>query len=479
MSPHARPRLPAKRQIRRAQWLPVAAGRIREWQMGRRWAIKLALIGGLILLLLLPMSALRELVNERQARGHEVAEGIAASSSRAQQLVGPLLLVESTRTLRHERIVTENGSMRSVVETLKQVDRQLIPPQTLQVSGAARSERRGRGVFNSLLYHADLELDAAFVLPPAPPIEGELLDYRIDAVRLLLGLGDSRGIGAVTVLVNGEPLGVEPGAAGVDWQAQGLHATLPAALLRQSALSARVTLQLSGTDSLAVVPLGGETQVQLRSDWPHPAFAGEHLPSKREISAEGFVADWQVSRLASRAQQSLAACGAAAHDCSDLQQTALSVRLVDPVDHYLLSERALKYALLLLVLVFGAVFFVEALRQIEVHPIQYGLTGLALAVFYLLLLALSEHIGFALAYLVSALACVALIAPYMSAVLGSRGRGAGFAGLVAGLYALLYGILQSEDYALLTGAVALFALLATVMLATRRLDWKALGVGQH
>ncbi|MGQ0800085.1 MAG: cell envelope integrity protein CreD [Pseudomarimonas sp.] len=443
--------------------------------MGRRWIIKLLTIGGLMLLLLLPMAALRDLVSERQARGMEVAEGIAASSSRAQMLVGPLLLIEATRTLRRERVVTENGSMRSVVESVKVHEQVLVPPTKLLIDGDARSERRGRGVFTSLLYHAQLDVAAQFELPPSPTIEGDLLGYQINAMRLLLGVGDSRGIGSITLEVAGEALEVEPGAAGVAWQTQGLHANLPPALWSERQVSMQIALALSGTDSLAVVPVGGETTVKLRSDWPHPGFAGEHLPSRRDISASGFEADWNISRLASRAQQALASCGANSAECYDLTQTALSVRLVDPVDRYLLTERALKYALLFLALVFGAVFFVEALRQVEVHPIQYGLTGLALAVFYLLLLALAEHIGFALAYLLSALACVAVIAPYMSAVLGDRKRGTGFATLVAALYGLLYGVLQSEDYALLTGALALFALLAGVMLATRRLNWFALG----
>lgn len=443
--------------------------------MSRRWLLKLATIGVLILLLLLPMAALRGLLEERQARGHEVAEAIAASSSRAQQLIGPLLLIEATRTLRQERIVTEHGVMRSVVETRQVPERLLLPPSQLQVTGSTRSERRGRGVFTSLLYHADLQISAAFEPPSPPLIEGDLLAWRVHSMRLLLGLGDSRGIGGVRIDVDGQSLTAEPGAAGPAWLAEGLSAALPPSLWGQASLAGSVALQLSGTDHLALLPLGGETSVALSSDWPHPGFTGEHLPTRREIRRDGFSADWQVSRLASRAQSALASCGLDESHCPALMQTALRVRFVDPVDRYLLTERALKYALLFMVLVFGAVFFVEALRQVEVHPIQYGLTGLAMAVFYLLLLALAEHIGFALAYLVSALACVGLIAPYMSAVLGQRRRGAAFAGLVAGLYALLYAILQSEDYALLAGALALFALLALVMLATRRLDWSRLG----
>jgi inner membrane protein len=140
-----------------------------------------------------------------------------------------------------------------------------------------------------------------------------------------------------------------------------------------------------------------------------------------------------------------------------------------------MSERALKYALLFLLLVFGAVFFVEVLKRLRVHPMQYALTALALAMFFLLLLSLSEHLGFATAYAIAALACCSLIGIYMAAVLQSRTRGLGFTALLGGLYGLLYGLLQAEDIALLLGSIGLFALLTTVMLATRRLDWNRLG----
>jgi len=153
------------------------------------------------------------------------------------------------------------------------------------------------------------------------------------------------------------------------------------------------------------------------------------------------------------------------------------VALVDPVDRYLKTDRAMKYALLFLALVFGAVFFIEVLKGVAVHPLQYGLTGLALAIFFLLLLALSEHLGFGPAYGLAALACVGLIATYMGGVLGSRRRGLGFAGLLGLLFGLLFGLLQSEDYALLIGALALFAALSTVMLLTRRLNWYRLNDG--
>ena len=194
-----------------------------------------------------------------------------------------------------------------------------------------------------------------------------------------------------------------------------------------------------------------------------------------QAAAAGFRAEWKVSRLAAEAPQAVRDCGVAATTCAAASNAGFGVRLLDPVDRYLKTERAIKYAWLFIVLVFGALFFLELLRPVRVHPLQYGLTGLALAMFFLLLLSLSEHIGFGPAYALAAAACVSLVATYMAVPLGSRTRAAGFAGLLAALYALLYGLLRSEDYALLMGALALFALLATAMLLTRKLNWYRLG----
>jgi inner membrane protein len=179
--------------------------------------------------------------------------------------------------------------------------------------------------------------------------------------------------------------------------------------------------------------------------------------------------------LSSRVQQALAACHPMGDACEEAGAGAFGVKLVDPVDRYLMTERAMKYALLFLALVFGAVFLVEALAARPVHAVQYALTGLAMAMFYLLLLSLSEHIGFGPAYATAATACSALIGYYLGGVLGGGWRGLAFGAGLATLYGLLYVLLRSEDHALLVGAGVLFAALATVMALTRRVDWNRLG----
>lgn len=442
--------------------------------MSKALALKLGLIGALLLVLLVPLGALRGLVLERQQRAAEVVEEIAASSSREQTLLGPVLLVKGHRTIRLEQVVAELGATRTAVDLRHEPVQSLGLPARLEIDAELATERRGRGVFTALLYHGEQRIVARIEPPPPPAALPGQIDYRVEQARLLLGLGDSRGVRGIEVEVNGRVLAVEPGMPGLADLREGLYVPLPAELLDGTPLDVVIALDLSGIGRLAVAPLGDETQVRIKSDWPHPGFSGAHLPIERDMGEKGFSARWQVSRLSSGAQRAMQACLDGA-GCAALGDTALSVRLVEPVDRYLMTERALKYSLLLLVVVFGMVFFVEALRGVVVHPLQYGLTGLALAVFFLLLLALAEHVGFGWAYLAAALACNALIAVYMEAVLGGRRRGWAFAGLLGVLHGLLYLLLQSEDFALLLGATGLFALLATVMLATRRLDWSQVG----
>lgn len=432
---------------------------------------KLALVGLMLLLLLIPLGLLDSLVAERQARGQEVAREIAQSSSGPQQVVGPLLLVEAHKLTERRRVVTEGGVMREETEQASETVHYLVSPTKLAVDSRLRIERRGRSLFTVPLFHGALSLAGEFRHEVHALEDGS----RLKPVRawLVVGLGDNRGVQAMTLTVNGRPVTAEPGTR-VGWLPEGLNAPVPLAALDQP-FAFDVALDLSGTQSLAWLPVGSETTVTASADWPHPGFEGRHLPQASKITDDGFSASWAVSRLSSRVQQVVAGCQPLADECAGLADGGFGVRLVEPVDRYLMTDRAMKYALLFLGLVFGAVFLVEALASRPVHVVQYGLTGLALAMFYLLLLSLSEHIGFGPAYGLAAGACSALLGYYLAGVLGGAKQGAGFFAGLAGLYGLLYALLRSEDYALLVGAGVLFAALATVMALTRRVDWHRLG----
>jgi inner membrane protein len=229
---------------------------------------------------------------------------------------------------------------------------------------------------------------------------------------------------------------------------------------------------LAGTESLSIVPVADSNQVAIQSAWPHPSFRGDFLPTEREVYPQdrGFKARWEVSSLASRAQQQVGGMREAG-----VAVERITISLIDPVDVYTQVDRASKYGILFVLLTFVAFGLFELIKRLPIHPLQYLLVGLALAIFFLLLLSLSEHIAFWKAYLVSSAACIGLQFVYLSGVLKSWRLAAGFAVMLTALYGVLYGLLASEDNALLMGSLLLFGVLAAIMWLTRRIDWYELG----
>jgi len=347
---------------------------------------------------------------------------------------------------------------------------------------------RKRGLHEVRVYEWQGRADARFdaLIPadadPLRPrrIGRPWLDYGLADVRGLMGTPRLRVAGAETMLEQG--LGSRDGA--------GVHARLAAPRAGERlAFDSRLDFVLGGTESLALVPLGKRNRVALASSWPHPQFGGSFLPRTHAIGGKGFRAQWEVSSLATSAQAQYNAgrtvprmvndavgspgtgAGGVGVDAID----AIGISLVDPVNIYSQVDRASKYGLLFVLLTFVGFFMFELIKQLPIHPIQYGLVGLALAIFFLLLLSLSEHIAFAWAYLVASVACIGLLGFYLSHVLRSRARGLGFAVMLATLYAALYGLLVSEDNALVLGSGLLFLILAAIMVVTRKVDWYELG----
>jgi inner membrane protein len=237
----------------------------------------------------------------------------------------------------------------------------------------------------------------------------------------------------------------------------------------------RIVLSLLGTERLDIVPAGAETTVSLASAWPHPSFSGRILPDAgTTISGEGFAARWRTSHFATNLAQLHQRC-VQLRQCDAFNQHSLAVSFIQPVDLYQTVERSVKYGFLFIGLTFAAFFLFEVLKRLAIHPVQYALVGIALAIFFLLLISLSEHLGFAPAYAIAAGSCVALIAYYVGHVLKSMRRGAIFALALSALYGLLYVLLRMEDHALLMGALLVFACVTAAMVATRRVDWYALG----
>ncbi|MGH8485768.1 MAG: cell envelope integrity protein CreD, partial [Pseudomonas sp.] len=344
-------------------------------------------------------------------------------------------------------------------------------PETFELDGSAQTELRSRGIYEARLFHANSRISGQFKVPANWGITDDLQGYRFDTPFIAVGISDIRGIEkGLSLTLNEQTLDFRAGT-GLSWLGGGVHvplATLDSKV--ETRLDYAFELALQGTGQLHVMPVGRTSTVNLKANWPHPSFVGSYLPAEREITAEGFSARWQASFFSTNLEDALSQC-VSKDSCEDLRSRTFGVSFVDPVDQYLKSDRAIKYALLFIALTFAGFFLFEILKNLSVHPIQYALVGASLALFYLLLLSLSEHLGFGLAYLLSASACVMLIGFYLSHVLHSVLRATGFALGLAVLYAMLYGLLSAEDYALLMGSLLVFGLLAAVMVLTRKLDW--------
>ncbi|KRG49279.1 hypothetical protein ARC20_00070 [Stenotrophomonas panacihumi] len=423
--------------------------------------LRFAVLGGLVLLLLIPLLLIRAVINDRTGYRDEAVQRVAQSRAGEQTFVGPVRYVPWTRDV-EVKVRDADGESRLERHTESGVLMQA--PQRLTVEGTLLPSERRIGLFKVQVYTWQSNVQAKFAPMVYPAVEGRLYGRPY----LGIGLTDARGLVGVPVLTaDGQPLAVEAGSAGLP---RVLRADLPALAdpaagtlpaLGKVALAMRV----DGTRSLSVVPVGDSTEVKLDSPWPHPLFGGQFLPNERRIDAGGFQASWSLSALASGAQGQLRAGQA---------PDALSVDLVDPVDVYTLSDRASKYGLLFVLLTFTGFVLLELIRKLKIHPVQYLLVGLALAIFFLLLFSLSEHIAFWQAYAASALACIGLQFFYLAGVMRSRALAAGFALMLTALYGVLYTLLVSEDNALLMGSLLLFGILAGIMWLTRRLDWYAL-----
>ncbi|GAB6195669.1 cell envelope integrity protein CreD [Lysobacter xanthus] len=444
----------------------------------RLW-LKLMFVGAMTLVILIPLAMVNGLVSERRAYRAQAVADVMRMHAGAQAVAGPVLTVPYSEQV-EVRETGADGVLRTVRR--RQDAEWTFFPTQLEAAGPLRPFTRRRGLYEVPVYEWNGRLVARFDVrfPEATAgservVGDPVLGYRISDVRGIRGLPRLR--------VDGRDVEVREGAGRGD--ASGVHGRLamPADATRFT-FEARLDLQLAGTASLALAPLGKRNTVTIDSSWPHPSFQGLS-PGRSRVDGKGFRAEWQVASVATDAQhQYLAGRMLRPFGANPTVETTsgdtgavdvLGVVLGDPVDAYTRADRATKYGILFVVLTFVGFFMFEVVRRLPVHPVQYGLVGLALVLFFLLLVSLSEHIDFGIAYLVASAACIGLIGFYLSAVLRSALRGTAFAAMLALLYAALYGLLVSEDNALVLGAGLLFAILAALMVMTRHLDWYRVG----
>lgn len=435
--------------------------------MDRKLLFKILAIAFMSILLLIPLSLIEGQIRDRSQRQNEVQQSIANSAAGRQTVIGPVILLTYRERVPEVRLNPDTGRVANATRIEEQSH--LLSPKNLSIDGDAKVETRHRGIYQARLFHLDLNNRARFVIAPfaASAADRTLVDAE---ATLILGIADPRGVDLdPEVTINGRAYRFTT-PDGKLKTGDALHLpqlAIPLGTIdptKSNTFDVAFPLQLTGTTQLAIAPTGDANSVHLKSNWPHPNFGGRFLPRERNLDGKGFEARWEISHLARDFTKAL----------DPNSGEALSVDFVDPVNVYLQSERAVKYGILFIALTFAGFFLTEILRGAPIHFMQYLLVGLALAIFFLLLIALSEHLPFAAAYGASSLACIALIGSYLAGALGGVRRGIAFAGGLTGLYGVLYGVLLSEDNALLMGALLLFCALGATMLATRRVDWHRL-----
>jgi len=431
-----------------------------------RLALKFAIVFVLTLAILIPLAMIRGTIAERQQFRQQAVDEVTRSYAGPQKLSGPVLVVPYTEIVEVEER-DDHGRLLGRKKQDGASGQWLFFPKRMQVQGKVQPSIRKLGLHEVRVYELQGTLDAVF--DASLPKEDPAHPRGIGTPWIDFGIGDVRGlVGAPTLLVAGRGARVQQGQLGRG--DGGVHAMLPDLVDGDRiTFPLRFAFALNGTEELDIAPLADDNRIALDSPWPHPQFNGDFLPHSHRIDVHGFHAEWNVSSLASGAQAQYRAGG-------DKHVDAIGLSLVEPVNLYSKVDRATKYGLLFVLLTFTGFFLLETIKQLPIHPVQYALVGLALAIFFLLLLSLSEHVDFGWAYLAAAVACVGLIGFYLGHALRSRLRALGFAATLGMLYAALYGLLLSEDNAQVLGAGLLFAILAAVMVATRKVDWYGLSV---
>lgn len=427
-------------------------------------ALKAIVIGVMTLLLMIPMAFISDLIHEREKTAEEASRNVHQEWSGSQTIYGPILTIPYDET-----IITFNEKNE---EKREQVTRWIhVLPETLDITGELKTKELKRSIYEIIVYNAPLEIKGSFTLPD------ELMNLPEEAhkeilfqhVMLNIGLSDMRGI-SDQVIMNwgGENLIFNPGISRCNLLASGVsvHADIQP-LIEKGVIEFSVTLDLKGSDALRFAPMGKTTTVSLTSDCRTPSFSGAFLPENRDIRNDGFTANWKVMHLNRNYPQVIHG----EQGEYGINESVFQVEMLIPVQHYQKSMRSVKYAILIILLTFVVSFFVEMIQKRSIHPFQYLLIGLALCLFYTLLVSISEHTSFTIAYITAASMTVILLTCYLAGVLKIKKTAATIGGLLALLYLYIFILIQMETYALLAGSFGLFVILAIIMYFSQRINW--------
>jgi inner membrane protein len=414
--------------------------------------VKGILIFLLMLGLLIPTSMVESLIVERESRKNEAFQEVSSKWGWHQTINGPVLVVPYEATI----YPSEGNKVRKVTEYA------YFLPDDLKINSEVGPEKRYRGIFEVVLYSSKIQLDGAFNPLQIQKLIPENAPIYWDKAVLVLGVPDLRGLAdQVKLNWNNQPLVFEPGVPVPDMINSGIH--VPVSIKPEAGHQFHIELALKGSDYLYFTPVGKVTEVKMAAPWKDPSFNGAFLPDEKNITNEGFTASWKVLNLNRNFPQQWVG-----NQNYSFQESAFGVSFLLPVDNYQKSTRSVKYAILFIGLTFLTVFFIELGQKKRVHPFQYALIGLALVIFYTLLVSISEHTSFNLAYLIAGVMTVGLTGIFARSLFQSGKMALIVGGTMTLLYGFLFVVLQLQDYALLIGSLGLFAILAVVMYVSRR-----------
>lgn len=423
--------------------------------------LRMVLTAILTLLLLIPTIIVESVIEERSSRRDSAIQEVSDKWGSPQTITGPILTIPVKHYGKDEK-----GNEITLIDHLH------ILPDSLIMTGRLTTETRARGIYEAILYNSRLDISGGFDIGNIPILQQEGYTPLWNDAGITVGISDPRGIkDDVLMISEGRSF---PASSGVHWQdvvTAGIT-FMPPVDQKTRSFPFSFALNLNGSSEIRFCPLGKRTDVSLNSSWPSPSFTGAFLPDTRQMNESGFSSRWNVLELNRNFPQYWL------DKQHTVSESAFGVRLLRTVDEYQKTIRTAKYAILIIALTFLAFFLSEVLAKEILHPIHYTLVGLSLVLFYLLVLALSEHLGFDLAYLLSAAATVVMIGLYTLAIAARRRTSAIVSLVLFVLYAFLYIVLQNEDYALLIGSIGLLVIMSLVMYLTRKVDWYSIKASQ-
>lgn len=415
--------------------------------------IKIASIIILAILLVIPISRIERLIHERKFNKANAIVEVSDKWGGVQTVSGPVLTIPY-------RINFDNADNKPTFST----HYAHFLPELLQINADVASKVKKRGIYEIALYQGEVNISGSFKKPDFTLLDIDTSQVRWDEAHLSIGINDLSGVKKkISIQWDGSSKDLKSGLPNKDVLTSGLYC--PVELSESQAFKFDYQLKLNGSEQLNFVPMGEQTFVKVKSSWADPSFNGKFLPDHHEVSKDGFIANWEVLDINRNYPQQWIGSS------QSIKESNFGVNFLLPVDEYQKNMRSAKYAVLVISLSFLIFFLIEVIAKKRFHPLQYGMVGLTIVVFYSLLLSFTEHIGFDLAYLTSSGLVIFLICFYTAAIFKSWKLTGLLTLLLVIIYAFIFIVLQLQDFSLLVGSLGIFAALAAFMYLSRDIDW--------